>query len=113
MLNSLIMLLFVTLGGIGAVTGALVAGISYAVFPFIQSHYLPQFSQLTFLGVGLGAVALGHHPDGFVGQVRWALDRLRKIGRERGGAIAFMPDESVVQVTAAAAAPREPTVVGR
>ncbi|HVA43844.1 MAG TPA: ABC transporter permease [Acidimicrobiales bacterium] len=77
MLNSLIMLLLVTLGGAGAVTGALWAGLTYAVFPFIQSRYLPHLGQLTFLGVGLGVVALSRNPDGFIGQLGSVIDRLR------------------------------------
>ena len=75
MLTSLLLLLTVTLGGIGSVAGAFAASLFYAFSPTIQ-HLVP-IPSFTFLLVGLGAVSLGRHPGGLVQQLGDLGDRLR------------------------------------
>jgi len=81
MLQSLILLLIVTLGGIDTVTGAFAAALFFALRPIIESH-LP-FSNGTFILVGLGAVSVGQNPGGIAGQLGDAIDRVRSLGHHR------------------------------
>jgi branched-chain amino acid transport system permease protein len=75
MLNSLIVLLLITLGGIDTVAGAFAAALFYAMRPIIEQHV--HVTNITFLLIGVGAVALGYNPGGFAGQVSDAVHRLR------------------------------------
>jgi branched-chain amino acid transport system permease protein len=79
MLQSLILLLTVTLGGIDTVTGAFAAALFFALRPIIESH-LP-FSNGTFILVGLGAVSLGQNPGGIAGQLGDAVEHMRALVR--------------------------------
>jgi branched-chain amino acid transport system permease protein len=83
MLTSLILLLTVTLGGIGSVGGAFAASLFYAFSPTIQR--LVPIPSFTFILIGLGAVSLGRHPGGMVEQLGELAERLRTPAR-RGSA---------------------------
>jgi branched-chain amino acid transport system permease protein len=83
MFQSLPILLLVVIGGVTAVTGALVGGLLLSVlFPVVQET-VPSLRDLVFLGTGLAGVSLGRNPDGLaidVGQrlrrvwTRWRAD---------------------------------------
>jgi branched-chain amino acid transport system permease protein len=78
-LVSLILLLLITIGGIGTVGGAFAAAMFYALSPVIQNHV--HISEVTYLLVGLGGMFVGRNPGGFAGQIGMLIDRLRE-GRE-------------------------------
>ena len=77
MLTSLILLLTITLGGIGTVAGAFAAAMFYSLTPVLQQHV--HIADLTFLLVGLGAVSLGRNPGGFAGQISGAVEQLQAL----------------------------------
>ena len=76
MLNSLVVLLLVTLGGASMVSGAFAGAVTYALFPVIQTH-IPSLSDAGYLLTGLGAISIGRNPDGTVGSIAKAFDRWR------------------------------------
>jgi branched-chain amino acid transport system permease protein len=76
MLNSLVLLLLATVGGIATVSGALLGGAAFALFPVIQEH-VPWLRALSFLGAGLGVLSLGRNPNGAIGALADSVDRFR------------------------------------
>ena len=77
MLQSLVLLLLVSVAGINTVTGALMGGVTFGLFPRIQ-RALPSVKSLAFLGAGFGAVALGRNPNGWTSDVAPNLRRVRE-----------------------------------
>jgi branched-chain amino acid transport system permease protein len=65
-LNNVVLLLFVVVGGVTTVTGALIGGSLFALLPFIQSEY-PDQGGLVFAAVAIAVVALGRQPNGLAG----------------------------------------------
>ena len=76
MLNSLVLLLLVSVSGINTVSGALAGGLSFGLFPRIQAA-VPALRNLTYIGAGLGALGIGRNPNGWTSQVTANLERLR------------------------------------
>ena len=76
-IQSLVLLLLVTIGGVNTVTGALFGGLSLAFPEFINPHIPEQFQQLTYLGTGFGAIGLANNPIGVSGQIALKLGPLR------------------------------------
>jgi branched-chain amino acid transport system permease protein len=75
MFQSLPILLLVVIGGVTAVTGALVGGLLLSVlFPVVQES-IPSLRDLVFLGTGLAGVSLGRNPDGLAIDVGQRLRR--------------------------------------
>jgi branched-chain amino acid transport system permease protein len=66
LLYSLTLLLLASVWGIKTVSGMLVAGLLFAIFPVIQSH-VPSLRDLLYLAVGLGAISIGRYPNGVMG----------------------------------------------
>jgi len=62
-LPSLVLLLLVSISGINTVTGALMGGVTFGIFPKIQE--LVKLRSLTYIGAGLGALGLGRNPNGW------------------------------------------------
>jgi branched-chain amino acid transport system permease protein len=87
MLNSLMLLLLATVGGVATVSGALLGGIAFAMFPVIQAH-VPWLRALSFLGAGLGVLSLGRNPNGAIGALAESFDRLRARRPRSGNAAA-------------------------
>jgi branched-chain amino acid transport system permease protein len=83
MLASLSLLLLLAIWGVDSVTGVLLAGITYALFPVIQSH-VPGIPSLQFLAIGLGALGLARNPDGIMSYLAPAGDGLRRWWATRG-----------------------------
>jgi branched-chain amino acid transport system permease protein len=77
MFSSLALLLLLAIWGVDSVTGVLFAGLTYALFPVIQSH-LSSVHSLTYLATGLGALGLAWNPDGVMSQFAPAGDALRR-----------------------------------
>jgi branched-chain amino acid transport system permease protein len=86
MLQSLVLLLLVTIGGINTVTGAFIGGFAFTMIPVLQEHvtFLGNIKGLQFLGVGVGAMLLGRKPNGIAGDLGALGDRVR--ARFRGAA---------------------------
>ena len=92
MLTSLILLLLITLGGIDTVAGAFAAALFGAFRPIVEQHvHVPS---VTFLLIGLGAIALGYNTGGFAGQLSDAAARLR--ARRGAPAVATREEDGVV-----------------
>jgi branched-chain amino acid transport system permease protein len=66
LLLSLTLLLLAVVWGIRTMTGMLVAGLLFAFFPVIQSHF-PALRDLVYLGTGLAAIGIGRNPNGVFG----------------------------------------------
>jgi branched-chain amino acid transport system permease protein len=66
LLLSLTLLLLAVVWGIRTMTGMLVAGLLFAFFPVIQSHF-PALRDLLYLGTGLAAIGIGRNPNGIFG----------------------------------------------
>jgi branched-chain amino acid transport system permease protein len=84
MLQSLVLLLLVSVAGINTVTGALMGGLTFGLFPKIQRS-LPAIPSLSFLGAGFGAIALGRNPNGWTSDIGPRIAHSRDLLR-RGGA---------------------------
>jgi len=83
-IQSLVVLLMVTIGGITTVSGAFVGGMFLGPgFYFISQHV--HIQNITFLGAGLGAMTIARSPNGIVGQVSGVLDRFRRRPAGSGG----------------------------
>ncbi|MCW2601196.1 MAG: hypothetical protein JWM02_3025 [Frankiales bacterium] len=76
LLNSLLLLLLATLGGLYTVSGAFLAAMFYALFPVLQNRY-PGLGQVSYLLTGLGALSLGRNRYGMGGQLADLGERLR------------------------------------
>jgi branched-chain amino acid transport system permease protein len=97
MLQSLVLLLLVSVAGINTVTGALMGGVTFGLFPKIQ-RALPDVKALSFLGAGLGAIALGRNPNGWTSEVGPNLQKARESFRgSRAPAPASAPEVEVAQ----------------
>jgi branched-chain amino acid transport system permease protein len=75
--QSLILLLLVSIAGINTVSGAFLGGMSLALINIINPHLPHALQQLPFLATGLGAIMLGKSRNGVVGQLSDTLESLR------------------------------------
>lgn len=80
MLNSLVMLLILTVGGSATVTGALLGAALFSAFPIIAEH-VSFLSQASLLLTGLAAISIGRNPYGIVGEASRRLAAARHAGR--------------------------------
>jgi ABC-type branched-subunit amino acid transport system permease subunit len=85
-IQSLVVLLMVTIGGILTVSGAFLGGLLLGPGFYIISKVV-SIENITFLGAGLGAMTIARSPNGIVGQISGAVDRFRRRPSE--------PDEGV------------------
>jgi branched-chain amino acid transport system permease protein len=86
---SLVILLFAFVGGITSITGALLAGVLFALLSYAQATF-EDFAGIVFLGVGAAALSLGRQPNGLAGL---ALDLVGQLHRGRA-APGSRPDAS-------------------
>jgi branched-chain amino acid transport system permease protein len=82
LLNSCVLLLLATIGGLYTPTGAILAAMFYALFPELQKA-VPELGQVQFLLTGLGVLALGRNRYGMGGQIAEAGERLRALRVQR------------------------------
>lgn len=66
LLSSLVLLLLATIWGIKTTSGMLLAGLTFAIFPVIETHLPQALQSLTYLGTGIGAIGLGRNPNGVI-----------------------------------------------
>ena len=76
-IQSLVLLLMVTIGGIMTVSGAFLGGLFLGPGFYLLGKVI-HIDGLTFLLAGLGAMTIARSPNGIVGQVSGAVDRFRK-----------------------------------
>ena len=76
-IQSLVLLLMVTIGGIMTVSGALLGGLFLGPGFYLLGKVI-HIDGLTFLLAGLGAMTIARSPNGIVGQISGAVDRFRK-----------------------------------
>lgn len=72
-IQNLVLFLYVVVGGVTTVSGALIGGGLYALLTYVQAEYGSGLGGLVFAGVGTAAIALGRNPDGLAGVLarRW------------------------------------------
>jgi len=80
--QSLVVLLLLAIWGMDSVIAALIAGMTFALFPTLQAHFKNIYS-LSYLATGAGALGLAVNPRGAVQRVSDQLERLRA-GRRAG-----------------------------
>jgi branched-chain amino acid transport system permease protein len=76
MLQSLSLLLIVTLGGVASVVGALLGGVFFAGSHLLLQHH-GNLSNLVYAAPGVGVIVLARYPGGAVSQARDAVERWR------------------------------------
>jgi branched-chain amino acid transport system permease protein len=76
-IQSLVVLLMVTIGGITTVSGAFLGGMLLGPGFVIIDRFV-EISNITFLGAGLGAMTIARAPNGIVGQLAGVADRFRR-----------------------------------
>ena len=76
MLQSLVLLLLVTISGINTVSGALFGGITFGLFPKFQA-WLPGVRNLSYVAAGLGALGISRNPNGWTNEVGPTIESLR------------------------------------
>ncbi len=75
--QSLVVLLLVTIGGIMTVLGAFLGGLFLGPGFYVLGKIV-HLDALTFLGAGLGAMTIARSPNGVVGQISGVVDRFRR-----------------------------------
>jgi branched-chain amino acid transport system permease protein len=95
-IEGLVWLAVVVAIGSRSIIGAIVAGISFAVVPFVFNRYLPlSFAQVPTLLFGLGALIVAKYPDGLMDlharQIRHVYARLKRQKTPAVGEIERIP----------------------
>ena len=98
-IQSLVVLLMVTIGGILTVSGAFLGGMLLGPGFYIISKNV-SIENITFLGAGLGAMTIARSPNGIVGQISGAVDRFRRRPTEGAGPADVEITEEVERVVA-------------
>ena len=98
-IQSLVVLLMVTIGGILTVSGAFLGGMLLGPGFYIISKNV-SIENITFLGAGLGAMTIARSPNGIVGQISGAVDRFRRRPPEGAGTADVDVTEEVERVVA-------------
>jgi len=104
-LPSLVLLLLVSISGINTVTGALMGGVTFGIFPKIQE--LIKLRSLTYIGAGLGALGLGRNPNGWTSDFKPLGDAVHRVihGPDRRTGEAATGGEEIRGPAPAGAAP--------
>ena len=97
MLNSLVLLLLVSIAGINTVTGALMGGITFGAFQ--SPRVLRLFpsavrGSFSFIGAGLGAMGIGRNPNGWTSEFSALGDKVRGAIFRTGGSDDRGPDDT-------------------
>ncbi|MCU1461158.1 MAG: livH 4 [Acidimicrobiales bacterium] len=77
MLQSLVLLLLVTISGISSVTGALMGGLTFGLIPRLQQTF-KSVRSLTYIGPGLGILGVGRNPYGYTSEFAPLGARIRR-----------------------------------
>jgi branched-chain amino acid transport system permease protein len=75
-INSLAVLLLLAIWGTNSVVAVFVAGLSFAFFPVLQTHF-PDVRSLPYLLTGFGAISIGRSPGGTIEEISTRIRQLR------------------------------------
>ncbi|HMC43618.1 MAG TPA: ATP-binding cassette domain-containing protein [Acidimicrobiales bacterium] len=75
--NSLAVLLLLAIWGMDSVVAALIAGMTYALFPTLQHHFT-HIRNLSYLATGFGALGLASNPRGAIQRITDEIERFRR-----------------------------------
>jgi branched-chain amino acid transport system permease protein len=78
LLNSLVLLLLLLVGGRNTVMGAFLGAMFFALFPILQSH-IPQLADIREPLTGLAAIGVARNANGVAGQLADAGTRIRQL----------------------------------
>lgn len=81
-LQSLVVLLLVSIAGINTVTGALMGGVTFGAFKSDKLlRLLPRSMRgnFPFIGAGLGAIGIGRNPNGWTSEFKWLGDAVHRV----------------------------------
>jgi branched-chain amino acid transport system permease protein len=78
LLNSLVLLLLLLVGGRNTVMGAFLGAMFFALFPILQSH-IPQLADIREPLTGLAAIGVARNANGVAGQLADAGARIRQL----------------------------------
>jgi branched-chain amino acid transport system permease protein len=76
-INNLVIFMLAVVGGVSTITGAIVGGLLYALMIEAQVRS-PGMAGLTFVVIGVAAVAIGRNPGGLAGILLARLRRIRE-----------------------------------
>ena len=91
--QSLVLLLIVTIGGVNTISGAFLGGLFLASLSIISPHIPERYQQLPLLATGLGAMTIARNPNGVVGVLTQTAEQFRARLRGRPPAPAAIPEE--------------------
>jgi len=94
-IQSLVILLMVTIGGITTVSGAFLGGMLLGPGFLIITKFV-DIQNITFLGAGLGAMTIARSPNGIAGQLAGVADRFRRKPAGGNGGAGEGPTEADV-----------------
>jgi branched-chain amino acid transport system permease protein len=83
MLQSLALLLLVSISGINTVTGALMGGLTFGLLPKVQ-QWIPRLRNLTYGFTGLAMLGLARNPNGWTSEFAPLGDRIRRLVYRNG-----------------------------
>jgi branched-chain amino acid transport system permease protein len=98
--QSLVLLLILTIGGVNTITGAFLGGLFLAVANIVNPHLPERYQQLTLLATGLGAMTIARNPNGVAGLLALTADQVRTRLRGRPPAPAAIPEEVGIAASA-------------
>jgi branched-chain amino acid transport system permease protein len=81
-LNSLVVLLLVSIAGICTVTGAFMGGLTFGLFKYDKFlNLFPRSARgnFPFIGAGLGAMGIGRNPMGWTSEFKWLGDIVHRV----------------------------------
>jgi branched-chain amino acid transport system permease protein len=64
MFQSLLVLLLLVVGGLTTISGALIGGLFFALFPYLQETLVPSLDGFVFLGTALAGIGVVRRPNG-------------------------------------------------
>jgi branched-chain amino acid transport system permease protein len=101
MLQSLVLLLLVTISGINSVTGALMGGLTFGLLPKVQQTF-KSIRNIVYIAPGLGALGVVRNPNGWTSWLAPLGPRIRRL-YSRGSE----HDDTVVESVSPPAEPEE------
>jgi hypothetical protein len=81
-LQSLVVLLLVSIAGINTITGAFMGGVTFGLFKWQRLlNLMPRSMRgnFPFIGAGLGAIGIGRNPNGWTSEFKWLGDIVHRV----------------------------------
>jgi branched-chain amino acid transport system permease protein len=93
-INSLAVLLLLAIWGADSVIAVFAAGLSFALFPVLQTHF-PDVRSLPYLLTGFGAISIGRSPGGTIQEISGRIRQLRPKKAELEEAVPAIPTRAI------------------